>query len=313
MPHAPRVLIEILRWAASCGAHSLNYFEATGLEVDSDAVTGVTARDREDGRAYEFRAARVASCAGPWSRELAGRLDRDLPELFRPTLGFNVLLDRAPVSDVALAVSPPHETRSYFLVPWRNRLLAGTHHAPWEADWSEPTPDHPVVRSFISNLAAAAPGLGLRRARVLRVLWGRLPAHPRGDAATAVRPVIRRHSDHGGPAGLVSAVGVKYTTARALAERTLEVLYGRELPAARDCRRPEPARWPARAELEAADAANLGLAERLRRLASSEAVMKVEDLLLRRTDLGLDPEAAERLERKVAGLLAAAPTEELEP
>lgn len=312
MPHAPRVLIEILRWAASCGAGALNYFEATGLATESGRVTGVTATDRENGRGYEFRASRVANCAGPWCREVSGRLDRELPELFHPTLAFNLLLDRELPTDVALAVSSPAGDRSYFLVPWKNRLMAGTHHSAWSSDSEAPEPGSPVVREFLAELAAAAPGLDLASARILRVLSGRLPARAEGDAAAAVRPVIRRHADHGGPAGLVSASGVKYTTARALAEATLLTLCDGDVPPLGGTARPEPAAWPIRTELERADAGDAALADRLRRLASAESVVHLEDLLLRRTDLGLDPEAGERVARKVDSLLAAAQTEELE-
>lgn len=311
MPHAPRVLIEILRWAASAGARALNYFEATGLSVEAGRVTGVTALDRQTGRAYEFAAARVANCTGPWSRAVSKVLDREVDELFRPTLAFNLLIDREPLSDVALAVSPPGQDRSFFLVPWRNRLMVGTCHALWEAGREVPTADDPIVRAFLRDLASAVAPLDLDQADVLRVLWGQLPARPGDDAAVAVRPVLHRHADHGGPAGLVSTSGVKYTTARSLAESTLRALYGADLPPRRQAGRPEPALWPSRFEVEATEAGDQMLAERVGRLASEESVVHLDDLLLRRTDLGLDPLVGERIGRKVAGLLASAPTEEI--
>ncbi len=305
MPCAPRVLIEILRWAAACGARALNYCEATGLSVDRGAVTGVTARDRETGDAYEIRTRRVANCAGPWSRELSGRLDREVAELFRPALAFNLLLDREPPSDLALAVSPPGRKQSYFLVPWRDHLMAGTCHAPAAPGRGAPAPDDPDVRAFLADLAAAAPGLDLDRAAVLRVLWGRLPASAGGAATPATRALVHRHADSGGPAGLVSASGVKYTTARALAESTLRALCGGQPPPVGDDARPAAARWPTRDELEDPAADEALLAERLGRLARAESVVHLDDLVLRRTDIGLDPVGAERAVGRIARLLPA--------
>ncbi len=313
MPHSPRVLIEVLRWAAAAGAQALNYFEVDGLSVDDGNVTGVTATDRETGRRFEFGAPRVVNCAGPWSRELSAALDREVAELFRPILGFNLLLDCPPPTRVAVAVSPPEFDRSYFLVPWRNRLMAGTHYAPWDPERPEPSADAPEVRAFLAGLAAALPGLGLERSEVLRVMWGRLPSRPDDDREVASRAVIRRHADLGGPVGLVSTSGVKYTTARALAETTLAVLFDGDPPPRHASPRPLPARWPSLAEIETADAGNRAVAERLARLASSESVVQLEDLLLRRTDLGLDPSDRERVGDKIARMLSTAPTAEVSP
>jgi glycerol-3-phosphate dehydrogenase len=313
MPHAPRVLIEILRWSAAAGARALNYFEATGLESGGGRVAGVTALDRESGRSFEFRARRVANCAGPWSRELSRRLDCEIAELFRPTVAFNLLLDREPPADLALALSPPGRSRSYFLVPWRGRLMVGTGHAAHPVAPRDLTADHPLVRELVRELSSAAPALELEGARVLRVLSGRLPAAAEHDASPASRPVIADHGRRGGPRGLVSASGVKYTTARALAERTLMVLFGAELPPIGAAARPEPAAWPSLAELTGSAGRDQNLSARLRRLAESEAVVHLEDIALRRTDLGLDPDRGAAATERLETLLASGPVGERTP
>ena len=45
---------------------------------------------------------------------------------------------------------------------------------------------------------------------------------PRDRFEAARRPFVRHHSESGGPEGLITAIGVKLTTARALAERILD-------------------------------------------------------------------------------------------
>ncbi len=297
MPHSPRVLIEVLRWAASAGAQMLNYCEAKELALDDGAVTGVTAIDRRTGRSCRFRARRVANCAGPWSREVAAAFDRDRTELFRPVVALNLLLDCAAPSNLALAVSPPEQKRSYFLVPWRNRLLAGTFYTA-DQGGQLPIPGSDLVSEFAHDLHAAVPGLGLGDASVLRVFAGRLPAAEGADDTPSGTAVVVDHARDGGPSGLVSAVGVKYTTARALAKATLTRLFREDLPALGAHPRPAAAIWPSGDQIDAGDDRS-DARGRVRALAAEESVVRLEDLTLRRTDLAVDPRhnraAVERL------------------
>lgn len=284
MPDSQRVLVEALRWAHRCGARSLNYTEAVELRMEEGRVTGLRAVDRETGESLELRGRAVVNCAGPWSRQLAGRFDRDLPELFRPLLAFNVLLDREPLAPMALAVAGRgRKAQTWFLLPWKGRVLAGTAYIPGAGA----PPGQEQIEDFLAALNEAVPGWRLRSSDVLRVFHGWLPAEADGSAVPAGRPVIH---DHG--TGLVSVSGVKLTTARAVAERTLALLF-KNLPAPGWIGRPEPdPPLPlddfldlAARDREAARVHVQGLVER-------QAVVHLEDLLLRRADWGIHPEGS---------------------
>ena len=229
VPEPHRLLAEILSRACRCGAGALDRTEATDLLQEDGKVAGVRAVDRKTGRSLEIRARAVVNCAGPWSREVARRFDRDIPPLFRPVLAFNLLLDRQPPSRTALAVAAPGPgAQTWFLVPMEDRLLAGTAYVPAAA---ENGPGEEEIAGFLAALNAAVPGLALTRGEVLRTLWGRLPAVAEGSTVPANRPVIHDHGRHGGPEGLVSVSGVKLTTARAVSERALGILSRLERPA----------------------------------------------------------------------------------
>jgi glycerol-3-phosphate dehydrogenase len=305
MPEAPRVLIEILRWSASAGARALNYLEAESLRLEDGAVASLTARDRESGERVELRTRRVLNCAGPWCREVAGRLDRDVAGLFRPTLAFNLLLDRTPPARVGAAVSPPGQDRSYFLVPWRDRVMAGTYYSVSSPDRDRLQPDDELVALFLADLNRAAPELELTPRDILRVMTGRLPVASETPPDPASKSVVHRHADGGGPTGLVSVSGVKYTTARRLAEEALQALFHSEpLPPIGPGSRPSPASWPTPEEIQLSGAEDPALAARLHTLATEESVVHLDDLLLRRTDLGLDPVRGQPAAAAVARLLA---------
>jgi glycerol-3-phosphate dehydrogenase len=308
MTSSVRVLIETLRWACAEGATALNYVECVGLVREGKRVTGVEALERLGGERVTFRAPVVMSCAGPAVRALTGRWDRDVTELFRPSLAFNLLLDRAPPSDATLAVTARNPvSRAYFLRPIGDRILAGTFHAPCEGypASSEPTDDQ--LRSFLSDLNRAVPALGLGRDSIVRVYSGALPASRPGTEELAAREVIVDHGSAGGPAGLWSLSGVKYTTARLVAERALRRIFG---PAGRDLdvqpgsERPAPV-----AGLTPSDPAALlvgagpALARAVKDVVAREAVTCMEDLLLRRTDWGTDPARIPQVAAAVTRLL----------
>jgi glycerol-3-phosphate dehydrogenase len=291
MPDSQRLLVEMLRWAVSAGATALNYMEALRLLRKDGKVEGIDVFDRATGERLAFRASAVVNCAGPWASALAETFYSPAAGLFRPSVAFNLLLDREPPAAEALALTPAGGKASYFLHPWKGMVLAGTVHRARSAIDCPPTGEE--IRAFLDDLNSCWPGSDLEPDDVLRVHWGTVPAARRGSPELARRPVVHDHAAAGGPSGLVSVSGVKWTTARLVAERTLRLVaarLGRELSEPSDAPRPAPAPRidaPAFRELLRADpdAALLHVA----RIRDEEAVVSPDDLLLRRTDWGMDP------------------------
>jgi glycerol-3-phosphate dehydrogenase len=228
----------------------------------------------------------------------------DLPALFRPALAFNLLLDRPPLAEVAVAVEPGRPAApTYFCLPWKGLLLAGTSYAAMPEDSLEAAPSEAQVAAFLTDLNAAVPGLGATPADVLQVYAGLLPARSAGTIDLASREVIHDHGAAGGPRGLFSVSGVKFTTARLVAEKTLARAFGRSLAGVR----PEATRPPPRqgvcgeSILDCAsplDGPPEQVSARLRALAEQESVLCLDDLLIRRLDSTLaarDPGAPARL------------------
>ena len=69
-----RLMMELIKLAVSSGATALNYVSAVALLKENDCVAGVQVVDQETGKEYEFKAPIVINAAGPWCREVAGRL-----------------------------------------------------------------------------------------------------------------------------------------------------------------------------------------------------------------------------------------------
>jgi glycerol-3-phosphate dehydrogenase len=307
MPDPQRILMSVLRQACAGGAVALNYVEARFLlKAGRSEAAGIVAVDRESGRWDEFRAPVVINAAGPWCRSLARTFDRDEPSLFRRSIAWNVLLDRKTLCDHAVAVGPGAPGgRTYFLLPWKGRLLAGTGHAPANRLSMSPEPAEEQLEEFLEEINRAVPTLALRRGEVLRVYAGFLPVTEEGGTNLTVREIIVDHGDRGGSSGLYSVSGIKFTTARRVSEKTLDRIF------------PRP---PARAEADPDEASLLpdwrglfdfdwtpdGRSEDwtlpLRALVEEESVVHLDDLVLRRTSLGDNPLRAEAVAGRLCDL-----------
>ncbi len=306
MTSAPRLLMEMLRWMEAGGGRSLNYMSVTEIRSEDGIVCGVSALDGVDDAEYEFDAPVVINCAGQWAPELADQ-PKAKKKLDRPSLAFNLLLDRPAVSRYAVALEPDRGAgRMYFLTPMAERLMVGTMHLACadDVDASQPSvPNAEQIQLFLDELNACLPDLKVLPKDVVRIWSGLIPAPRRGADQPGHRAVMLRHDLK----GLFSLQGVKYTTARHEAERVLRIAFGKELRKVRKrIERPTP-RIPRVAihsvSAGACDAVDLPTAEVIRAMVNEESVVHLDDLLLRRTDWGVMPDNARRLAPVVLDIL----------
>ncbi len=258
--------------------------QAESLLLQHDKVGGVLARDCQSGQRLEFRAPVVINAAGPWCRQVAQKFDRDYPRLLRNRLLlFNILFKRKALSAYALALVPPgRPDHTYFVHNWKNRLLAGTAEIPVSGDDENPAPRPEDIAAFVADMNDAVPELMLGEKDIEHVYAGILPATPAGKLSG--REVILDHGRHGGPPGLFSVSGVKYTTSRLVAEKTMKKVF----PGCKAKKTPPPAeansgRWFFPYEWQAPAGSDL---ESLKPLIEEEAVVHLDDLFFRRCGLG---------------------------
>ncbi|NJR57494.1 MAG: FAD-dependent oxidoreductase [Cyanobacteria bacterium CRU_2_1] len=296
LSHSQRLVMAVLRWAANLGATALNYMTAQDLLKQGDRVVGVLAQDTIDGQTYEYQAKAIVNAAGPWCREFAAQVDRDLPQLFESSIAWNALFDRPALSDHAVAVAPKQpNARTYFIRPWQGRLLAGTVHDPWtQPVTATPMPSPQQLTDCLNDLNQAIPGLDLKPSEIVRIFSGLLPAKQPGTAELSVREILLDHHQHGGPKGLYSVSGVKFTTSHLVAEKTVSAIF----PAVPKPRTNEEA--PAEVQRQRGifdfnwypTSGETDWKTELQTIVQEEAVQYLDDLVLRRTSLGDNPDRA---------------------
>lgn len=304
-----RLIIEVLRIACEHGAMVLNYLDAQQLHTVANRVTGVSAVDFETKRKFNFKSNIVINAAGPWCREIAGKFDHDDPALFHSMMAWNVLFKRKSLSTHGIALAGkgtrPH---TYFLVPWKGMLLAGTGHSAWQKETRTPHPTDEQLTNFVDDINHAVPGLNLTFQDILYILPGLQSASKPGGNELAKRDVIRDHSLKGGPQGLYSVSGIKFTTSRLVAENVLNLICSKHsLPVNMNdifCNvslKDDSSYWDYSFDWLPHDT---NWKSALLSLAAEESVVHLDDLLFRRTTLWENPERAKKMAPLVCAMLA---------
>lgn len=212
-----------LTWCVALAAHAAgavlaNYVEATGLMQAHGRVAGVQARDVETGQSMTIAARHVLLAAGAGLPAIHTAFGLGAaPPLVR---AMNVLLNR-PARDIAVAAASPRG-RMYTAVPWQGHVLVGT----WQADSVAGTgndgegPDD--LARFLDEINTTFPGWSVTPADIRFVHSALVPASVTGGRVDLLPEP--QWLTHAGVPGLLSLVGVKYTTARLAAERALDTL-----------------------------------------------------------------------------------------
>jgi glycerol-3-phosphate dehydrogenase len=235
-----RLILSFAAAAQKSRADIANYVEAIAAIKESGRVRGMRVRDVEDGREFAIQARLTINAAGARAGEVMHLFGVQRPY---PLLkAINVVTTR-PASDIALA-APTAGGRMLTLVPWRGRALVGTGHSDTLVGTGSLEITSGELDAFVGEVNQAFPALKLTRTDVRLVHRGAVPADATraGKPGLRDRPELRDHAKDGVP-GAMTVVGVKFTTARGTAERTVNMagrLLNQRLPRSRTATTPLP-------------------------------------------------------------------------
>ncbi|HWB41179.1 MAG TPA: glycerol-3-phosphate dehydrogenase/oxidase [Gemmatimonadales bacterium] len=245
----PRLVWAMVRTAARAGAAVANYCDVTALLLQGGRVAGVRVEDRLGGEKFEVRARTVVNAAGPYAEALLVRSGVRAARSVPFSRDMALVLKRQFVNGRALALQTRYRdpsavltrgARHLFMVPWRGKTLVGVNSLIWRDEPDSLRVTEAEVSDFVSEIAEADPKLGLTLDDVALVMAGLLPVE-KGDETTGnvsfgKRPLVVDNARTDGVQGLVSAISNRYTVARGVAERAVDLVYrklGREV---RRCR-----------------------------------------------------------------------------
>ena len=249
-----RLVLELVLDAADAGAAVANRVRAESFLRIGNRIEGVRARDGLGGAALEIRARVTINAAGPWLGELerpltAGGVRHAL------TKAINIVVGRPIFGDTAVGVEARLGGRLFFFVPWRGGTMIGTLYLPHEGPAGACAVTAADLARMVGEINRIHPAARLTPDEVRFAHAGLLPLAPdpgltgTEEARLLKRPRVVDAARESGIEGLVSVVGIKYTTGLTVGARAVE-LAARKLghagapPAATPRRRPEPGSAP---------------------------------------------------------------------
>ena len=217
------------------GAVCVNYVAATGFLKNGPAITGVRAVDVLTQNVVNIQGKVVVNACGPWADAVSG-LDPDerAQRWLRPTKGVHVVVPLC-LSGHALLLSARSDGRVLFVIPWGEVSIIGTTDTDFDGNPDHVSVEQQDVDYLLGEARRVLPRARLDRSSVLFSYAGLRPL----IQSTAARPwqASREHRIIEHSSGLITVLGGKYTTYRAVAEQVMDRVVRRPgMPPTSPCR-----------------------------------------------------------------------------
>lgn len=228
--NSERLVTAMVRSAVEAGATAANYVKLTGFQRTGSRITAVRARDEFGGTEFDIAAKLVINAAGPWANEVLATLAPGTPAAVKGlALGLNFVLKRQILPHYSAGLrfrrNAGESQRLLFMMPWRGHTLAGTYYRPHHGPADSMKVTEQDIDILLSDLTHAYPSAEIKPDDIAAILPGLLPIKHtglvNGEPALASHFSIIDHAGADAIEGLMTVVGVKYTTARDVAARTL--------------------------------------------------------------------------------------------
>ncbi|WP_448576672.1 glycerol-3-phosphate dehydrogenase/oxidase [Thermomicrobium sp.] len=221
-----RLVLDVLASAAERGAVIVNYARVVGFEKAGGRLAAAWVRDEVNAEDLLVRAKVFVNATGIWGEE-SERLTGEPPLVhIVPSKGVHLILpsERVGLKDVAVVLPETDDGRLLFVVPYRpygDVAILGT------TDTGSGPLESPVATDadidYLLDHANRYFETTLTRADVISVYAGYRPLIRRGLVETTAR-LSRSHELIEHANGLISILGGKLTTFRAMAEETVDAV-----------------------------------------------------------------------------------------
>ena len=236
-----RLAFSFLMSAAREGADVANYVEATEFLRSGDDVVGVRARDLLTQESIQIRSRLVLNAAGAWTEHLL-RDDQgisvDPPCVFSRDVAIVVnrrILDFKHGVALQSKINDPDAkfsrgARHLFMIPWRQYTQIGVWHVVHEGHPDDFSVTEDEVQEFLNQVNEAyaiEDPLTIRDVSTVNAgltLFGEND-QVEGDLSFGKRSRLIDHAGEHGVNQLISVVGVRYTVARGVGEKVIDLAF----------------------------------------------------------------------------------------
>ena len=211
--------------AKGLGSQVFLFTGVTDIVVEGDRVVGVIAEDQNTGKDYEVRAEYVVNASGPWTQQVGNLAGIEIPMVLSP--GTMIVLDSRPVTRVINRCRYPSD--GDIIVPVGTTIVLGTTSKEiddpddyaieqWEVD---------IVLTEGMEMVPKIEEMGIQRCYAgVRPLYEPPEDLSGGEKGRDVSRAhfVLDHEELDGLGGFVTITGGKVTTARLMAEDTVDLV-----------------------------------------------------------------------------------------
>lgn len=230
--NSERLVLAFIISAMAKGSNALNYMEMKSLIVSKDGAMGIIAHDRLQDQDIEIRGDVTINNTGPWTNEFCKKLPPGCTlEKQAFAKAVNLIIPRK-LSDCAIGLRTlglrGKNSRLLFFVPWRDTTMIGTWYFEGSGDPDRLSLTEEELNFCVREAKEAFPSACIVADEICFVHLGMVPlAKPHSanrERNIARHYQIRNLSQDGAPSGVLSVLGVKYTTARDVAAKTINLV-----------------------------------------------------------------------------------------
>ncbi len=222
-----RLVMRVLQAGNRDGGLALNYVAARQLEQEAGRVSGVVLQDTLTEATYTVKASRVINATGAWTDVLRAQLGRDV--VIRPLRGSHLVVPfwRLPVA-FSFSFFHPSDKRPVFVFPWEGVTVIGTTDLDHRANMQREA--HITSRELAYLLEAVNtqfPEADIQPADIWSTWSGVRPVVSKSGAQQDIKQAHKPSDEKREHViwedkGLISIAGGKLTTYRLIAEEVLE-------------------------------------------------------------------------------------------
>ncbi len=206
------------------GGDASNYLRVTGFQKDGDGkLAAAEVEDQLSGQKFVIRARAFVNSTGPFADALRSLATPGIPRRMRLSKGSHILLplDVLPSED-AMLIPKTDDGRVVFAVPWMGRLLVGT--TEQEVGLND---ELYVTKDEVEFMLRQLNQYLEKPVSIGQVVGGFAGARPlvsRGGDAETKKLARDAELEIDPQSGLISIMGGKWTTHRAMAEETIDAV-----------------------------------------------------------------------------------------
>jgi len=218
-----RLAVNVAQTCIQMGGVALNYMRVTNLTKNgAGKVNGIIAQDTDTGEVFTIQGKAIINATGIFVDDILKMDKPEAKQMVRPSQGVHLVFDKSFLpGDDAIMIPKTDDGRVLFLVPWHNRVIAGTTDTPIDEHSLEPIALEKEIE-FILKTAGRYLTKQPTRQDALAVFAGLRPlAAPTGNS-NKTKEISRSHKVIVSDSNLLTLTGGKWTTFRRMGQDTVD-------------------------------------------------------------------------------------------